>query len=97
MYILLDHTRTALITIIDGCLPGNTGGGSNIRNILWWVFAICDNNQWWDKLGGVEGLLKLISVHKEDLKGIFGEFKEYKSFDSIVIMEYDRYKNTDTE
>lgn len=34
MYILLDHTRTALITIIDGCLPGNTGGGSNIRNIL---------------------------------------------------------------
>jgi len=30
MYILLDHTRTALITIIDGCLPGNTGGGSNI-------------------------------------------------------------------
>ncbi len=30
MYILLDHTRTALITIVDGCLPGNTGGGSNI-------------------------------------------------------------------
>lgn len=89
MYILLDHTRTALITIIDGCLPGNTGGGSNIRNILRRVFAICDNNSWWEKLGGIDGLIKLIELHKLDLKGIFGEFKEYKSFDSIIKMEYD--------
>jgi len=61
------------------------------------VFAICDNNQWWEKLEGIDGLLKLIELHKIDLQGIFGEFKEYKSFDSIVKMEYDRYKNTDTE
>lgn len=96
MYILLDHTRTALITIVDGCLPGNTGGGSNIWNILRRVFAICDNNGWWEKLGGIDGLLEIIELHKLDLKGIFGEFKEYKSFDSIIKMEYDWYKNTDT-
>lgn len=34
MYILLDHTRTVMMTVCDGCLPSNTGGGSNIRNIL---------------------------------------------------------------
>lgn len=89
MYILLDHTRTAMITIMDGCLPANSGGGSNIRNILRRVFAICDNNDWWGKLGGIDGLLEIIDLHKQDLKGIFGEFKEYKSFNSIVKMEYD--------
>ena len=34
MYIVLDHTRTVLMTIQDGQLPSNVGGGSNVRNIL---------------------------------------------------------------
>ena len=38
----------------------------------------------------------LFELHKKDLEGIFGEFKEYKSFESIIKVEYERYQNTDT-
>ena len=38
-----------------------------------------------------------MEMHKLDLVGIFGEFKEYKSFGSIIKMEFQRYKNTDVE
>lgn len=55
-YIILDHTRTLLITISDGCLPSNVGGGSNIRNILRRCFFILKKNNWWDKIG-MDGFL----------------------------------------
>ena len=94
MYIILDHTRSVLLTIIDGMLPGNVGGGGNVRNILRRVFSILEKNGWWKQLG-MEGFLKMFEFHKEDLKGIYGEFKEYKSFDEIIQVEFDRWKNTD--
>ena len=40
MFIVLDHTRTILITVSDGSLPSNVGGGGNVRNILRRSFAI---------------------------------------------------------
>jgi alanyl-tRNA synthetase len=95
MYIVLDHTRTVMITIIDGSLPSNVGGGGNVRNILRRVFAIMHKNEWWGKIGGMEGFLKIFEFHKKDLEGIFGEFKEYKSFNEIIEVEYDRWSNTD--
>lgn len=54
MYIVLDHTRTILITISDGALPSNVGGGGNVRNILRRVFSIMKKNGWWD-IFGMEG------------------------------------------
>ena len=30
----------------DGGLPGNVGGGYNLRNILRRVFSICERNRW---------------------------------------------------
>jgi len=48
VYIVLDHTRTILITISDGSLPSNVGGGGNVRNILRRVFHILKKNGWWD-------------------------------------------------
>ena len=48
LYIILDHTRTILITIMDGALPSNVGGGGNIRNILRRCFLIMTKNGWWD-------------------------------------------------
>ena len=95
MYIILDHTRTILMTITDGCLPSNIGGGSNIRNILRRVFAILTKNDWWDKIGGLEGLFDLFSKHKIDLEQVTGPFREYKSFESIIKVEHDRWLNTD--
>lgn len=95
MYIILDHTRTVMITIIDGSLPSNVGGGGNVRNILRRVFAIIKKNDWFERMGGMDGLLQLFEYHKKDLEGIFGEFKEYKSFNEIITVEYDRWNNTD--
>ena len=56
VYIILDHTRTILITVSDGCLPSNVGGGSNVRNILRRCFFILKKNKWWDKIG-MDGFL----------------------------------------
>ena len=40
MFIVLDYTRTIWITISDGSLPSNVGGGGNVRNILRRSFVI---------------------------------------------------------
>jgi alanyl-tRNA synthetase len=94
MYIILDHTRSALMTIQDGMLPGNVGGGGNIRNILRRVFSILTKNGWWEKLTE-DGLLQLFQTHKRDMHGIYGDFPEYKSFDDIIRVEIERWKTTD--
>jgi len=96
LYIVLDHTRTILITITDGALPSNVGGGGNVRNILRRVFMIMQRNGWWDKIG-MEGFLQIFEQHKLDLQGVFGKFQEYKSFDEIIKIEYDRWRNSDEE
>mmetsp|Transcript_3326 Transcript_3326/g.2284 ORF Transcript_3326/g.2284 Transcript_3326/m.2284 type:complete len:97 (+) Transcript_3326:1091-1381(+) len=94
MYIILDHTRSVLLTITDGSLPSNVGGGGNVRNILRRVFSILQKNGWWEKIS-MEGFLKLFEFHKEDLRGIYGQFDPYKSFGEIIKVEYNRWKNTD--
>lgn len=39
IYVVLDHLRTFLISIIDTQLPGNVGGGYNIREVLRRAFS----------------------------------------------------------
>ena len=94
LYIILDHTRSILMTITDGSLPANVGGGGNVRNILRRVFSILEKNNWWKKLP-MEDFLRIFEMHKKDLEGIYGVFAEYKSFDDIIRVELDRWKNTD--
>ena len=94
IYIILDHTRTVLITISDGSLPSNVGGGGNVRNILRRVFFVLKKNGWWEKIG-MKGLLEIFENHKKDLEGIYGVFPEYKSFDEIIKVEYERWLTTD--
>ena len=94
MYIVLDHTRSVLMIIEDGSLPSNVGGGANVRNILRRVFALLTKNDWW-KVLTMDGLIELFQKHKEDLKEIYGDFKEYKSFRSIIEVEYERWTQTD--
>lgn len=95
MYIVLDHTRTVMMTIIDGSLPSNVGGGGNVRNVLRRAFAILHKNGWWDKIGGMPGFLDIFEYHKQDLEGILGPFSHYASFNEIIEVEYDRWINTD--
>jgi len=80
MFIVLDHTRTVLITISDGSLPSNVGGGGNVRNILRRAFAIMKQRGWWDAMDGMNGFIEIFEQHKADLEGIYGKFPEYKSF-----------------
>ena len=80
MFIVLDHTRTVLITVSDGSLPSNVGGGGNVRNILRRSFAIMKQRGWWEAIGGMDGFIQIFEQHKQDLLGIYGEFPEYKSF-----------------
>lgn len=94
VYIVLDHTRTILITISDGSLPSNVGGGGNVRNILRRVFHTLKKNGWWDLIK-MEGLLEIFESHKVDLEGIYGKFPEYKSFEEIIRVEYERWLTTD--
>ena len=94
MFIVLDHTRTILITISDGSLPSNVGGGGNVRNILRRVLFILKKNGWWEKLG-LEGFLEIFEAHKTDLMGIYGKFNEYTSFGEIIKVEYERWLHTD--
>lgn len=53
-------------------------------------------NGWWDKFG-MTGFLTIFENHKIDLEGIYGKFPEYKSFDEIIQVEYDRWLNSDEE
>ena len=82
------------MTVTDGSLPANVGGGGNVRNILRRVFSIIEKNGWWTKLP-MEDFLKIFEMHKIDLSGIYGAFPEYKSFDDIIRVEFDRWRNTD--
>eukprot|EP00331_Platyophrya_macrostoma_P016320 CAMPEP_0176475624 /NCGR_PEP_ID=MMETSP0127-20121128/43706_1 /TAXON_ID=938130 /ORGANISM="Platyophrya macrostoma, Strain WH" /LENGTH=971 /DNA_ID=CAMNT_0017871233 /DNA_START=95 /DNA_END=3010 /DNA_ORIENTATION=+ len=96
LYIVADHTRTAMMIIQDGSLPSNNGGGSNLRNVIRRVFAILKNNDWWSKLG-LKGFLEIFEHHKLDLEGLYGKFKDYPSFEKIIEVEYERWSNTDTD
>lgn len=95
VFIVLDHTRTILICISDGSLPSNVGGGGNVRNILRRVFFILKKNDWWNCVGGIDGLLEIFEAHKVDLEGVYGKFAEYKSFSEIIKVEHDRWLHTD--
>lgn len=63
LYIILDHCRTVFVTINDGSLPSNVGGGSNVRNILRRIFALLRKNGWWEKLS-MKGLMTLFELTK---------------------------------
>lgn len=90
LFIILDHTRSILLTISDGSLPSNVGGGGNVRNILRRCFALLKKHNWWSLLN-MEGFLGIFEAHKEDLSKLYGPFKEYKSFGSIIKIEYERW------
>lgn len=95
LYTVLDHTRTSLMAIVDGALPSNVGGGSNIRNLIRRTFSILVSRGWFDKIGGLQGILELYKQHRTDLAALYGEFREYSSFDSIITLEYNRWTTTD--
>ncbi len=75
------------MTVCDGSLPSNVGGGANVRNILRRVFAILKKNNWWESLK-MPGLMQLFEFTKCDLESLYGPVAPYASFESIIEMEY---------
>lgn len=98
LYVILDHTRTLFMTIYDGALPSNVGGGGNIRNILRRVLAILHKNNWSD-LVGINELCSIMELHKKDLERIYGEghFKLNDSIRRVLEVEIEKWRTTDDE
>lgn len=96
LYVILDHTRTLFMTIYDGSLPSNVGGGGNIRNIFRRVLAILHKNDWWKDVG-LDGLCDIIEYHKKDLERIYGEghFKSNDSIRKVLALEIEKWETTD--
>jgi alanyl-tRNA synthetase len=42
----------------------------------------------------MDGLMEIFECHKTDLAGLYGEFPDYKSFRSIIEIEYERWMTT---
>lgn len=83
------------MAIYDGSLPSNVGGGSNIRNVIRRSFAILKKNDWFSKIGGIDGYIELLDKHRTDLSKLYGNFKPYKSFEAIIKKEYNGWITTD--
>lgn len=91
LFVVCDHSRSLLVAINDGALPSNVGGASNLRNILRRMFSVIARNGWWEKLGGIDGLMELFDVHRRELAPISGDFKEFSSFKDIISIEHERW------
>ncbi|CAI2380910.1 unnamed protein product [Moneuplotes crassus] len=59
MYIILDHTKTVMITIIEGSLSSNVSGRGRVCNILRRVFSVLQKNDWLEKIEEMKHLLEL--------------------------------------
>ena len=94
IFIILDHTRSAMFLIKDGSLPSNVGGGSNLRNLVRRTFAIMNKNKWWEKCT-FDDYLKIFEKHEDDMEKLYGKFPEYSSFNDILRLEYSRWATSD--
>lgn len=94
LYIIADHTRTAMMIIQDGSLPSNTGGGSNLRNVIRRVFGILNGYGWWST-HGLDGFLEIFEHQRKDLEELYGKSKPFPSFEEIIKYEYERWSSTD--
>ncbi len=70
MYSVAEHTRSLLVTLNDGVLPSNVGGGYNLRLILRRALGFIDKYQW-----DVE-LSEIAEKHAAYLKPLFPELSE---------------------
>lgn len=97
LIVVADHLRTFLVAVEDGALPSSTGGGSNLRNLIRRVFAVLHQRQWFDKIGGIDGIMRILDIHREELKKLYGTFTSNPAMKAIIQKEYDKWRTTDAE
>jgi len=89
VYSIVDHSRTLLFAIADGMLPGNVGGGYNLRVILRRALDFIA------ELKLDVDLEDLVLWHSEFLKGMYPELPEHENeVQTILDVERKKYAIT---
>ncbi|HYB03325.1 MAG TPA: alanine--tRNA ligase, partial [Nitrososphaerales archaeon] len=89
IYSIVDHSRTLLFGIADGMLPGNVGGGYNLRVILRRALDFID------ELKLDIDIEDLTFWHTEALKGMYPELAEHENeVRTILDVEKKKYALT---
>jgi len=89
MYAIADHARTLSMTIADGAIPSNVGGGYNLRVLLRRIIALKDlfNLQF--------SLPDLFDLQINHLSVSYPRVKEHREqIHRIIDLEIKRYKDT---
>lgn len=93
--VVLDHTRTVMIALVDGALPSNTGGGFNLRNLVRRIFSTIQKNGWDGVVGGVPGIVRIMDRHREQLGKLYGPIGPYSSMEGILKNEKSKWELKD--
>ncbi len=104
LYVILDHTRTLLFALHDGCIPSNQGGGSNLRRVARVAFRTLQKNGWHRVAGEdvtVDLIWAIMQAHVADLKPIHTDPQDLaideRSFRGIIGAEYAKMCDTDAK
>ena len=91
MYAIADHARTLSMTIADGAIPSNVGGGYNLRALLRRIIAL-------KELYNLEfSVEKIFNLQIDHLSVSFPRVKENREIiHKIVDIETKRYEDTKT-
>ena len=89
LYSVGEHSRALLVTLTDGALPSNVGGGYNLRVIYRRALSFID------KYGWDIDLNEVTTWHAKHLKKVWPEFTEHlDDVHKILDVEKTKYKNT---
>ncbi|MFH1849818.1 MAG: alanine--tRNA ligase [archaeon] len=89
LYSIADHSRTLLFALNDGALPGNVGGGYNLRVILRRALSFVQKYRW------DITLQELCRLHADYLKPIFPELSEnLDEVEKILDVEEKKFEAT---
>src|SRR3989344_398967 len=89
LYAVADHTKNLAFAIADGGVPGNTGGGYNLRVVLRRSLAFIDKYKW------KFGVMDVVDWHIDYLKKMFPNLKARRDeIEKILKIEEQRYRQT---
>jgi alanyl-tRNA synthetase len=85
LYAIADHTRSLLVSIHDGALPSNVGGGYNLRTLLRRCWSLND------EFGLNVELEKVLETHIREFGEWYTDLRETGSLFDIVAVERQRH------
>ncbi|MBW3014008.1 alanine--tRNA ligase [Candidatus Woesearchaeota archaeon] len=89
IYSIAEHMRSLLVTLNDGALPSNVGGGYNLRMLIRRSLGFIDKYGWKIYLPDV------CKWHANELKPVFPELrKNLDDVSRILDVEINKYENT---